>query len=130
MALILCNECGKQISDKASECPGCGCSNSPIIEVVPCNEAVVEVYEGKQIPTTKTDSFKMMRIIIGGICGLVLGMSFSFQGGGIFLAIFVGIFGAIVASIDFGGLSLAILGAIVGIVVIAVCFFLNLLMHM
>ncbi len=25
MALIQCPECGKQISDKASSCPGCGC---------------------------------------------------------------------------------------------------------
>ncbi len=25
MALIKCPECGKQISDKAGSCPGCGC---------------------------------------------------------------------------------------------------------
>lgn len=25
MALILCSECGKSISDKAASCPGCGC---------------------------------------------------------------------------------------------------------
>lgn len=25
MALILCYECGKQVSDKASACPNCGC---------------------------------------------------------------------------------------------------------
>ncbi len=25
MSLIKCNECGKEISDKASACPGCGC---------------------------------------------------------------------------------------------------------
>ena len=25
MALIACGECGKQISDKAIACPGCGC---------------------------------------------------------------------------------------------------------
>ncbi len=25
MALIKCNECGKEISDKASACPNCGC---------------------------------------------------------------------------------------------------------
>ena len=24
MALISCNECGRQVSDKASQCPGCG----------------------------------------------------------------------------------------------------------
>ena len=29
MALIKCNECGKEVSDKASTCPNCGC---PIFE--------------------------------------------------------------------------------------------------
>lgn len=28
MALITCPECGKQISDKAASCPGCGCPAS------------------------------------------------------------------------------------------------------
>ena len=28
MALIKCPECGKEISDKASACPNCGCPNS------------------------------------------------------------------------------------------------------
>lgn len=28
MALIKCPDCGKQISDKASECPNCGCPSS------------------------------------------------------------------------------------------------------
>lgn len=36
MALILCEECGKQISDKATTCPGCGC---PMVVTRHANEA-------------------------------------------------------------------------------------------
>ena len=35
MALIKCPECGKEISDKASTCPSCGCpiaTNEPAVE--------------------------------------------------------------------------------------------------
>ena len=28
MALIKCPECGREISDKAASCPGCGCPSS------------------------------------------------------------------------------------------------------
>lgn len=31
MALIKCPECGKEISDKAGSCPGCGCPLSEMI---------------------------------------------------------------------------------------------------
>ena len=34
MALIICSECGKEFSDKASACPNCGCP----IEAI-CNSA-------------------------------------------------------------------------------------------
>ena len=30
MALIKCSECGREISDKAVSCPGCGCPVSEI----------------------------------------------------------------------------------------------------
>ncbi|MDE7323058.1 MAG: zinc ribbon domain-containing protein [Lachnospiraceae bacterium] len=29
MAIIKCNECGKEISDKATSCPNCGCPITP-----------------------------------------------------------------------------------------------------
>jgi len=32
VALILCDECGREISDKALECPGCG---NPIVGIFP-----------------------------------------------------------------------------------------------
>ena len=35
MALIKCEECGKQVSDKASACPNCGC---PIEKKIKCEE--------------------------------------------------------------------------------------------
>jgi len=34
MALIKCNECGKEISDKAKACIHCGCPNKKTIEMV------------------------------------------------------------------------------------------------
>lgn len=36
MALIKCKECGKEISDKASKCPNCGCKihNNKIIPII------------------------------------------------------------------------------------------------
>ena len=32
MALIKCEDCGKEFSDKASACPNCGCPNDIKIE--------------------------------------------------------------------------------------------------
>lgn len=29
MALIKCDECGKEVSDKAASCPGCGAPSAP-----------------------------------------------------------------------------------------------------
>lgn len=34
MALIKCPECGKEISDKASACPNCGCPSSEWSEII------------------------------------------------------------------------------------------------
>lgn len=41
MALIKCTECGKEISDKATVCPNCGCpvnviKNNPILTPPHC----------------------------------------------------------------------------------------------
>ena len=35
MALIKCNECGHEVSDKASVCPNCGC---PLVKEKICTE--------------------------------------------------------------------------------------------
>ncbi len=34
MALIKCPECGREISDKAASCPGCGCPSSEFFHSV------------------------------------------------------------------------------------------------
>lgn len=41
MALITCTECGKEISDKASACPNCGC---PIEHIKPHEETKEQEY--------------------------------------------------------------------------------------
>jgi hypothetical protein len=33
MALVKCGECGKEISDKAAACPGCGAPTAPVSAV-------------------------------------------------------------------------------------------------
>lgn len=39
MALIKCSECGKEVSDKATSCPNCGCPiNSEISDVLTSND--------------------------------------------------------------------------------------------
>lgn len=35
MALIKCPECGREISDKAESCPGCGCPRSELVQDKP-----------------------------------------------------------------------------------------------
>ncbi|MFM2323575.1 MAG: zinc-ribbon domain, partial [Pseudomonadota bacterium] len=42
MALITCNECGRQISDRASSCPGCGApvaGNAPVQQLIDAGTA-------------------------------------------------------------------------------------------
>ena len=34
MALIKCNDCGKEFSDKAKACPNCGCPNKKEVKIV------------------------------------------------------------------------------------------------
>lgn len=43
MALIKCNECGHEVSDKASACPNCGC---PIEKTLLCDECGQAIPEG------------------------------------------------------------------------------------
>ena len=42
MALIVCSECGKKFSDKASACPECGCPTSEIIANTKNDEKLVQ----------------------------------------------------------------------------------------
>lgn len=43
MALIKCNECGKEISDKADKCPNCGCPVNKQPYTVTINNTVVNI---------------------------------------------------------------------------------------
>jgi hypothetical protein len=43
MALIQCNECGKQVSDNASQCPNCG--NQIQLQI---QKQIVQQYESKK----------------------------------------------------------------------------------
>ena len=40
MAMIKCIECGKEISDKAPKCPGCGCPNVPKMDCPECKQKI------------------------------------------------------------------------------------------
>lgn len=46
MALIKCSECNKEISDKASACPNCGC---PIEKKITCSECGKEIKENDKV---------------------------------------------------------------------------------
>ena len=67
MALIICKECGKQISDKAAACPNCGC---PV--------EVSQVSSGVQIkPLSKKKIW--VAVGIGGIVVLVIAATFLYK---------------------------------------------------
>lgn len=40
MALIKCNECKEEMSDKALKCPHCGCPNNPKVKCPECNSDI------------------------------------------------------------------------------------------
>lgn len=42
MALIKCTECGKEFSDKASQCPNCGCPTNEIVENSSVSDAATD----------------------------------------------------------------------------------------
>ena len=46
MALIKCPECGKQVSDKAPACPGCGSPIDTAIRCPKCGSANTKVISG------------------------------------------------------------------------------------
>lgn len=56
MALIKCPECGKQVSDTASNCPHCG---API-----SNDAIANLGAGAQLTTIQGTSKKLKKEII------------------------------------------------------------------
>ena len=51
MALITCNECGRQISDRASSCPGCG---APVAGNVPVQQQRQQLIDAGTAKTAVT----------------------------------------------------------------------------
>lgn len=72
MALIKCPECGKEISDKASNCPNCGCPIETDSTIKESNSIVKESSINKQSFNIK----KFVPIIIGVIVVAIIGIIF------------------------------------------------------
>lgn len=53
MALIKCSECGKEVSDKATACPNCGCPISVTCEEKTRDEDVSNLYENVFVSNKK-----------------------------------------------------------------------------
>jgi Ni,Fe-hydrogenase I cytochrome b subunit len=67
MAMIKCEDCGKEYSDKASKCPNCGCPNPNLSD-----EDRDVVY------TTKKGKWSSGRLVIG-IISIILFLLIAFQ---------------------------------------------------
>ena len=70
MALLKCSECGREISDKAVSCPGCGCPVSEIEGMSQKDEKINSLVETvKRIhriyPTGKIKAIKELRKCTG-----------------------------------------------------------------
>lgn len=65
MALITCNECGKEFSENASNCPHCGNPNSN--------------FKSMGVPVTKHKGFWSVGRLVIGIISIVLFMLITFQ---------------------------------------------------
>ena len=48
MAMIKCPECGRDVSDKAAACPGCGC---PLSELIPGGVVKIKLPRTEQMAT-------------------------------------------------------------------------------
>lgn len=79
MALMKCKECGREVSDRAKECPGCGCPVSVIIqqnneELVESNKKIkredVNQTEMKDVKAKK-DNKKRIIIVVGILATIV-----------------------------------------------------------
>ena len=81
MALINCRECGKEVSDKAENCPNCGCVlqkqegeekinvNGSELEMIPDNDEIVE--------SVKKESRKKKWFVL---CGVIVLVTLSYVG--------------------------------------------------
>lgn len=74
MALIICPECGKEVSERAEKCPGCGYPLSPSCEVVE------EATESVETPSSETTAAKRKKppkaILIAAVILIIAGIVF------------------------------------------------------
>ena len=78
MALIKCSECGRNVSDKASACPNCGC---PISAMELHHEEITPIKEkdiSKNIKFSKKHKILILLVVIAAIG--VIGISLSNKG--------------------------------------------------
>lgn len=69
MALIKCPECGKEVSDKASSCPSCGCPLATIATTVSEQATTIETQSKKN-----NNVKKVLPIIIGVVVVAIIGI--------------------------------------------------------
>ena len=61
MALIKCNECGKEISDKADKCPNCGCPVKKQPYTISINNEAIDIDEIWNSHSNKNDFIKHIK---------------------------------------------------------------------
>lgn len=66
MALIICPECGKTLSDKARACPSCGCPNDVFSDVT-----------GGIVPEVQPNKFNLEKTL-RGLVDVVFGLFYAF----------------------------------------------------
>lgn len=77
MAMIKCSECGKQMSDKAKNCPHCGCENNVIV-CSECGEIITDKKVkscpkcGMQIQNNMNKFFEHKNLLFGIILIILL----------------------------------------------------------
>lgn len=80
MALILCSECGKEISDKAERCPNCG---APVQKTNAQNYQAAPNYGARVADRNKKTSQLVMFLLIFAFCcivGMVIIFVFDWDG--------------------------------------------------
>ena len=89
MALIKCEECGKEVSNKAASCPNCGAPISTLKETKATGVQLITIQETSKI--FKLHAVISVFLIIIGIIWLIVGINSADPSGMSVLFIFVGL---------------------------------------
>lgn len=63
MALIRCQECGKEISDRAAACPGCGCPVEQTLPAARITASVTPSDGGRPCPSCKSPNTQTIKLM-------------------------------------------------------------------